>query len=645
MNALFPIAALVAVSTTEPLLAQEVVFEEIGRFFALPIGVDDVEITPDGRFAVARDNTALTTARVYDLENPGPPVTFMTGVGLPGGPCQDGVAVTNERAVVIGSQVYIIDLTQAGFSLLLNQNIGQDPRDVVVTPDGTKAVVRGGDGATGGTYIFDLASATQLAFQPGDIGNFFSPLHDWSVDTVVADDQHAVSLSIVPPFTSPTTRITIWDLQPAGGGAPVIAFETGPGTDLEGAPHDLAMAPDGQTVAVRSVNQIARLNLAQAGSGIQWVREPFGGAGPFSGSVIDSIEVTNDAVVTISRTSGASSVAQVDLFDDQGNPSVGVIQNPGDPHDLAVTPDGTQAVVRTSTGVQLWDLTNLSSGGTATMVAPLSQRIFAAGLTGFQAGLDSIVATDTRVIAMASTNANEARLRVFDITGDILDGMLTTTLDSGTLDLEITPDETKAVGVGTLDVVVIDLIGNAAVLSHTIMPGTGGFSWCDGVTVNNDTAIAFGTFEPLSTFTEGGWFTQIDLFNQPVRFCGSTVNSTGEAAILGVTGSADEIDNNLRLVAGSLPSGEFGVFFYGDQMTSVPFGSGNNCIAGQVAQFGVLTSTANGTVELTVDNTSLPAGGGALAAGSSWSFQYLFRDRNAGGPQFNLSDAVTITFN
>jgi hypothetical protein len=47
-----------------------------------------------------------------------------------------------------------------------------------------------------------------------------------------------------------------------------------------------------------------------------------------------------------------------------------------------------------------------------------------------------------------------------------------------------------------------------------------------------------------------------------------------------------------------------------------------------------------------VDFGSPPAstGPGALTAGSTWYFQYWYRDPLAGGANFNLSDALGGTF-
>ena len=622
---------------------QTVVYEEVFNSGSPtpPLGVDDVEVTPDGRYAVARDNTMFTSARIYDLQNPGPPTVHFSGGNDMSGACQDGVGVTNERAIVIGSRVLIIDLTQPGFPVLLQDNLGIDPRDVAITPDGTLAIVRGGNGSSGGSAVYDLASATRLAFQPGEIGGYFQFGLSPSVDSVVADDVHAVTLSLIDPTSVPKTRVTVWDLQPAGGGPPVVAFETGPGTDLDGEPLDLALAPDGQHAAVRSANAVARLELAQSASGIQWVSGIWNSPGAQGGSALDSIEMSNEAVLTISRRNTSQGGMQVDLWDALGNQSFHT--NTGDAHDLVIKPDGRLGAVRTEFHVQLFDLTNLPAA-TGTMIDPVDIKVFAASTNGLFAGLDSLDITDTRVVAIARQNANQTRVRAWDISEDTLEPTFTRTIASLPLDIAITPDESKVLAVGIEDFIVIEMATGTSLLEQDISILNGGYSWCDGVAVSNGTAFAFGT-QLSSGATIGGWLTQVDLFNQPVRYCGANPNSTGVPARLTVTGSADSIANNLRLLVTDLPGGEFGAYFYGDMAQNVPFGNGFSCVGGQVAAFPVQVAGGAGRVPLEIDNASLPAGGGALAAGSSWNFQYVYRDTaSMMGATFNTSDALTITF-
>ena len=96
--------------------------------------------------------------------------------------------------------------------------------------------------------------------------------------------------------------------------------------------------------------------------------------------------------------------------------------------------------------------------------------------------------------------------------------------------------------------------------------------------------------------------------------------------------------------------GQFGVFFYGPQQTLVPFGDGFLCIGG--GAIGVFRlnppelSNHSGISTRVLDLNQPPAssGNGQIVAGSTWNFQYWYRDPNAGGAGFNLTDALSIAF-
>ena len=92
-----------------------------------------------------------------------------------------------------------------------------------------------------------------------------------------------------------------------------------------------------------------------------------------------------------------------------------------------------------------------------------------------------------------------------------------------------------------------------------------------------------------------------------------------------------------------LQAGESGIFLYGPQQASVPFGNGFLCIAGQIGRLDVVNATGN-VMTFLVDNTSPPSAATQITAGSTWSFQAWFRDPAAGGAFFDLSDGLSVTF-
>ena len=89
---------------------------------------------------------------------------------------------------------------------------------------------------------------------------------------------------------------------------------------------------------------------------------------------------------------------------------------------------------------------------------------------------------------------------------------------------------------------------------------------------------------------------------------------------------------------------QFGLFFYGPNQTSVPFGNGILCVSGQLQRLSVSNSGSQGVLVHALDITSPPTGSGQILAGSTWNFQAWYRDPAAGGQLFNTSDGLTITF-
>jgi len=130
-------------------------------------------------------------------------------------------------------------------------------------------------------------------------------------------------------------------------------------------------------------------------------------------------------------------------------------------------------------------------------------------------------------------------------------------------------------------------------------------------------------------------------------FCTSTANSTGLAARLGWSGSLCVGLNNTRLIADGVPVHSLGIFFYGSQAAQIPTANGFLCVSpfhpGLLRIMPPVMANANLQAELELDFGALPAAG-AITAGSTWFFQYWFRDPNAGGAASNFSDGLRITF-
>lgn len=136
------------------------------------------------------------------------------------------------------------------------------------------------------------------------------------------------------------------------------------------------------------------------------------------------------------------------------------------------------------------------------------------------------------------------------------------------------------------------------------------------------------------------------------RYCVSTLNSTGSAALIDASGSLSAAVADLTLTAGPVPAGEPGIFFYGATEVQIAFGDGFRCVGtsgpGSLYRlFPFALASAANVMTYSVDFANPPGGaaaGGTLAAASTWKFQGWFRDPAAGMSGFNLTDALSITF-
>ena len=131
------------------------------------------------------------------------------------------------------------------------------------------------------------------------------------------------------------------------------------------------------------------------------------------------------------------------------------------------------------------------------------------------------------------------------------------------------------------------------------------------------------------------------------RHCTANANSSGAASSLNLYGTQSITGELTRLMADNLPANQFGIFFYGQGMTQAPFGDGVLCIASNLNRIPIPnTTTIGGRVWMNLDFSAAPlvTGAGAITGGSTWSFQYWFRDPAAGGAGYNATDALELVF-
>ena len=133
-------------------------------------------------------------------------------------------------------------------------------------------------------------------------------------------------------------------------------------------------------------------------------------------------------------------------------------------------------------------------------------------------------------------------------------------------------------------------------------------------------------------------------------YCTAAANSVGAGARISSGGSLSITFNDFSLFVDDAPPTQFGLFFYGAGQASTPFGDGTLCVSGGgqgIFRLGPPQQTdAAGGLTRPLDFTSPPldAGPGAAAPGTTWNYQFWYRDSGGpGGTSFNLSDALSAT--
>lgn len=178
---------------------------------------------------------------------------------------------------------------------------------------------------------------------------------------------------------------------------------------------------------------------------------------------------------------------------------------------------------------------------------------------------------------------------------------------------------------------------------------------------------AVGTLSQISTFgqdpdgelyigTLNGQIFQIVPEAPP---CGGTnycqavpSNLNGVAAMMGSGGTAEIGQNNFSLFTSGVPSSQFGLYFYGPAQQQAPSGQGNLCVNGAggvplVRLPDIVQADIFGSVFYPLDLTDplFVSGPAPITAGSTWNFQFWFRDVDlAGAPSWNYSDGLSVLF-
>jgi hypothetical protein len=129
-------------------------------------------------------------------------------------------------------------------------------------------------------------------------------------------------------------------------------------------------------------------------------------------------------------------------------------------------------------------------------------------------------------------------------------------------------------------------------------------------------------------------------------YCQTNPNSFGSHTNIQFAGSLDLSHGTFKLIVTGHPPtpGSWGMFTYGLNQYNVPFGNGYLCIMPFNPGIQRMTPQMLGPGALVHDMAQYPNDFANLTPGSSWNFQFWHRDPQAGGSNFNLSDALHVTF-
>ncbi len=127
--------------------------------------------------------------------------------------------------------------------------------------------------------------------------------------------------------------------------------------------------------------------------------------------------------------------------------------------------------------------------------------------------------------------------------------------------------------------------------------------------------------------------------------CSSTPNSSGQTAVLAAKGTPSLAANDLILEASGGPPGQLSLLLFGETSATTPLGNGTLCLANPFLRVGGAAPVdPGGARTFPMDFTAFPfnSAQGAVQAGETWRFQWIFRDTVGAG--LNLSDALWVTF-
>jgi len=139
----------------------------------------------------------------------------------------------------------------------------------------------------------------------------------------------------------------------------------------------------------------------------------------------------------------------------------------------------------------------------------------------------------------------------------------------------------------------------------------------------------------------GGEVYRIDIVcPPPVNYCVGAPNSTGGGSTMAASGTGAIPDNDLQLFAFGNPPNVSGLFYYGQGTATAPVYNGFRCIGSAFRRLPVIQTDVNGDAQWNFDVHAPP---GVITAGTTWNFQFFYRDPGVGAGA-NYSDGLSVLF-
>jgi hypothetical protein len=142
------------------------------------------------------------------------------------------------------------------------------------------------------------------------------------------------------------------------------------------------------------------------------------------------------------------------------------------------------------------------------------------------------------------------------------------------------------------------------------------------------------------------WYPNTGGCVPPTHFCQTSPNTVGPGALIGNIGSTSHSANDFVLTGSFAPANQTGIFYYGSVSISEPFGEGIRCIGGTTFRLIPVSILPSGRASFALDLNQPPANSppGEITPGSTWLFQFWYRDPTGGPAGFNFTGGLEVRF-